>query len=60
MNYRGCEFPQELCDVEKTIIDLYNVLEEMPYTDDLGPFMADINHKIADILELKLEVIFTR
>ena len=39
-----------------TIMNLYDSLNQLPYTDDLGPFMADINHKIADILELKLKV----
>ena len=56
VDYRGCEFPSELCDIEMTIMNLYDSLDQMPYTDDLGPFMADINHKIADILELKLKV----
>ena len=56
VDYRGCEYPAELCEVEMTIMNLYDSLNQLPYTDDLGPFMADINHKIADILELKLKV----
>ena len=58
IDYRGCEYPAELCEVEMTIMNLYDSLNQLPYTDDLGPFMADINHKIADILLLKLKVSF--
>ena len=58
VDYRGCEYPAELCEVEMTIMNLYDSLNQLPYTDDLGPFMADINHKIADILLLKLKVSF--
>ena len=56
VDYPGCQYPAELCEVEMTIMNLYDSLDQLPYTDDLGPFMADINHKIADILELKLKV----